>query len=92
MDDETVKHLWALREVNKALITGLETAIFAMEKWDDPTPTRRQSMIEALKRLVIKSDMAGQADLHSISTRRYWPQGLQAGLWFHLLPEAFQGW
>jgi hypothetical protein len=58
MDDDTVKHLWALMEVNKTLMTGLETAIFAMEKWDDLAPTRRQSMIESLRRLVIQSDMA----------------------------------
>ena len=58
MDDETVKHLWALREVNKTLITGLETAIFAMNKWDDLTPERRRSMMESLQRLISQSDKA----------------------------------
>ena len=58
MDDETAKYLWALREVNKALITGLETAMFAMQKWDDLTPQRRQSMIESLQQLISQSNKA----------------------------------
>ena len=58
MDDETVKYLWGLKEVNKALITGLETAMFAMQKWDDLTPQRRQSMIESLQQLISQSNKA----------------------------------
>jgi len=58
MDDETVKHLWALREVNKALITGLETAIFVMGKWDELSPERRKSTIEALQKLISQSNKA----------------------------------
>ena len=58
MDDETAKYLWALREVNKALITGLETAVFVMDKWDELTPERRQSTIKALQRLISESDKA----------------------------------
>ncbi len=46
MDDEIVKHLWALREVNKALITGLESAILVMDKWDELTPERRQPYLQ----------------------------------------------
>jgi hypothetical protein len=34
MDDETMKALEILREVNEALITGLEGAISCMENWD----------------------------------------------------------
>ncbi len=34
MDDETVKHLWALRKINDALLDGLEMAVFMMDKWD----------------------------------------------------------
>lgn len=56
MENETVKHLWALQQVNKALITGLKTAIFAMEKWDDLEPERRKSMIESLQGLVTQSN------------------------------------
>ena len=58
MDDETTKYLWALREVNKALITGLETAIFAMQKWDDLTPQRRESMIQSIQKLISQSNKA----------------------------------
>jgi len=28
MDEETAKHLWALRKVNEALIEGLKVAIY----------------------------------------------------------------
>jgi len=56
MDDQTAKYLWALREINKALITGLETAIFVMDKWDDLPPERRQPMIEKLQGLIAQSN------------------------------------
>ena len=62
MDDETVKHLWALREVNKALITGLESAILVMGKWDELTPERRQSMIESLQQLISQSNKAYETE------------------------------
>lgn len=58
MENETGKHLWALREVNKAQIIGLETAVFVMEKWDELTPERRRSMIDKLKRLIYQSNEA----------------------------------
>jgi hypothetical protein len=58
MDDETAKYLWALREINKTLITGLETAVFVMDKWDELTLERRQSTIKALQRLISESDKA----------------------------------
>ena len=41
MDDETAKYLWGLREVNKSLITGLESAILVMDKWDELTAEKR---------------------------------------------------
>ena len=62
MDDETVKYLWALKEVNKALITGLESAIFVMDKWDELTPERRQSMIESLQQLISQSNKAYETE------------------------------
>ena len=31
MDTETIRHLWALRRVNKALIEGLKLAIYVVE-------------------------------------------------------------
>ena len=62
MDDETVKYLWALKEVNKALITGLESAIFVMDKWDELTPERRQSLIESLQQLISQSNKAYETE------------------------------
>ena len=62
MDDETVKYLWALKEVNKALITGLETAIFVMDKWDELTPKRRKSTIESLQKLISQSNEAYETE------------------------------
>ena len=56
MDDETVKHLWTLREVNKGLILGLKTALFMMEGWDELSPGKRQSMFESLQRLISQSN------------------------------------
>jgi hypothetical protein len=56
MDDDTAKYLWALKEINKSLITGLESAILVMDKWDDITPERRQSIIESLQQLVSQSN------------------------------------
>jgi hypothetical protein len=55
MDDESAGHLWALRKVNEALIEGLTTAVFVMEKWDELPSVRRRSMITALKDLISQS-------------------------------------
>ena len=62
MDDEIVKYFWALREINKALITGLESAIFVMDKWDEVSPERRQSMIESLQQLISHSNKAYETE------------------------------
>lgn len=56
MDNETVKHLWALREVNKALIERLKVAIFVLEKEGELSKERRKSMIESLTRLIAQSE------------------------------------
>jgi len=56
MDKKTAKYLWALRKVNEALIEGLKTAIFVLEKEEKLTPKRRKSMIESLKGLVAQSE------------------------------------
>lgn len=58
MDDATAKYLWSLGEINKALITGLETAVFVMEKWDELTPKGRKIMIEKLQGLIKQSNEA----------------------------------
>ena len=47
MDTETLKHLLALREVNKALIDGLKAAVYFLDKVDEITEERRKSMIES---------------------------------------------
>ena len=56
MDNGTVKHLWALREVNKALIEGLKVAIFVLEKEEKLSKERRKSMVESLKGLIAQSE------------------------------------
>jgi hypothetical protein len=56
MDDETVRHLWALRKVNEALIEGMKVAIFVLESEKELTPERRKSMIESLKGLIAQSE------------------------------------
>ena len=58
MDEEITKHLLALKEVNRALITGLETAIYTMQKWDEMAPERRESIIEKLLGLIAQSNQA----------------------------------
>ena len=56
MDDKMVRHLWALRKVNEALIEGLKAAIFVLENKDDLSNKRRKSMIESLKLLISQSE------------------------------------
>ena len=62
MDDETFKHLWALRKVNEALIEGLKTAIFVLKNKDDLSEKRTKSLIESLERLIAQSaEIYGEA-------------------------------
>jgi hypothetical protein len=56
MDNETVKHLWALQKVNEALIEGMKVAIFVLESEKELTAERRKSMIESLKGLIAQSE------------------------------------
>lgn len=56
MDNETVKHLWALQKVNEALIEELKVAIFVLEKERELSKDRRKSMIESLKGLIAQSE------------------------------------
>ena len=55
MDDETMKAFQVLREVNEALITGLEGAISCMENWDKFTFEDQKAAIEKLKVIVAQS-------------------------------------
>jgi hypothetical protein len=64
MDNETLEHLWALREVNKALITGLNAAIFILESEKALIPEIRQSMVESLKGLInISEEIYGEKEI-----------------------------
>lgn len=56
MNNETVRHLWALRKVNEALTEGLKTAIFVLENEKELPQERRKSMIESLKGLIAQSE------------------------------------
>lgn len=56
MDDKKVKHLWALRKVNEAVIEGLKTAIFVLEKEEKLSKERKKSTIESLKGLIAQSE------------------------------------
>ena len=51
MDDETVKHLWALREVNKSLVT-IESA-----KWVGPFPAVLTGEIVATNEAAFHADI-----------------------------------
>jgi len=56
MDNETVRHLWALRKVNNALLDGLKLAIYALENEGALSNKRRKSMIKSLNRLITQSE------------------------------------
>jgi len=58
MDSETLKHLLALREVNKALIDGLKAAVYFLNKVEEIPEEQRKSMIESLNDLIAQSEAA----------------------------------
>jgi hypothetical protein len=58
MDSETLEHLLALREVNKALIDGLKAAVYFLDKVEEISEERRKSMIESLNGLIAQSEAA----------------------------------
>ena len=55
MDRETLEHLLALREVNKALIDGLKAAVYYLDKVDQISEEQRKPMIESLNGLITQS-------------------------------------
>jgi hypothetical protein len=63
MEDETSKYIWALREMNKALMVGLESAVLVMDKWDDIPPEKREEIINNFKSMVVKNKEAYSEDL-----------------------------
>lgn len=60
MNDEVVKHLWALWRVNKALVQGLKAAVSALEKADELSPKKRQAIIDTLKKLIAHNENLSQ--------------------------------
>ena len=56
MDNETAKYLWALQKVNEALIEGLKTAIFVLEKEEKLSKERKKYLIRSLKGLIAQSE------------------------------------
>ena len=56
MDNEKLKHLLALREVNKALIDGLNAAVYCLDKVGEISAERRKSMLESLNDLIAQSE------------------------------------
>jgi hypothetical protein len=56
MDTETLKHLLALRGVNKALIDGLKAAVYFLDKVEQISEEQRKSMIESLNGLIAQSE------------------------------------
>jgi hypothetical protein len=56
MDNEAVKHLWALFRVNKALVRGLKAAVSALETAEEVSPERRQDLIDSLKDLISQNE------------------------------------
>ena len=53
MDNETVKHLMALKQTNEALLDGLKTALYLLDNEDKFTSERRESLIAQLKELAL---------------------------------------
>ena len=58
MDEEAVKILWALRQVNQGLIEAMKGAIFLLEKGKILSEKRRKTLIESLKNLIAQSEEA----------------------------------
>jgi hypothetical protein len=55
MDDKALQYLWALKRVNEALIDGLETAVYTLEKVEELSKEKRMYAIESLRRLIAQS-------------------------------------
>jgi len=62
MDDETLKHLLALKQTNEAILDGLKTAIYLLDNEDKFTPERRESLVEKLKELALAGEAVFKVD------------------------------
>jgi hypothetical protein len=69
MDRGTLKHLLALREVNKALIDGLKVAVFVLRNENNLSEKRRESLIESLERLIAQSEEVYEGALERFEVR-----------------------
>jgi hypothetical protein len=58
VDDAAIEYFWKLHNITGSLLEGLESAIHAMQNWDELLPERRQSTIESLQNLVLTSKKA----------------------------------
>jgi len=56
MDTDTLKHLLAVREVNKDLIDGLKAAVYYLDKVDQISDEQRKSMVKSLNGLIAESE------------------------------------
>jgi len=62
MDNETVKHLWALRKANEALIEDLKLAVLVLRNENNLSEERRKSLAASLERLIAQSkEIYGEA-------------------------------
>ena len=52
---QTLQHLLALREVNKALIDGLKAGVYFLDKVEEISEEQRKSMIESLNGIIAES-------------------------------------
>ncbi len=55
MEDSTEKYLRALIDMNAALLTGLQSAVALLEKYEDYSEEKRKPMIDKLKQLLAAS-------------------------------------
>ena len=55
MEEDTLRTFATLKDVNEALIMGLEGAIYCMENWEKLTPETRSSAIYKIKGIVAQS-------------------------------------
>lgn len=52
MEDDALQYLWTLHKVSKALIDGLKSNVYLMEKWEEIPEDKRQTMIEQVNGLI----------------------------------------
>ena len=52
IDPEIAGYLWVLKNVNKALLFGLQSAVDTMENWDQMPEEKRESIIGFIKKMI----------------------------------------